>query len=544
MTATHEVLNQAPPLPDLDLYRGDAVLHAGVVREGADWAAGRLETFGSLAGSTETFQWAEDANRFPPELRTHDRHGHRVDQVDYHPAWHRLMERAVAHGLHSLPWEEPRPGAHVARTALFYLASQAEAGHACPVSMTYAVLPSQRQQPELAAHWEPKILSRTYDPSFRPADQKAGVLTGMALTEKQGGSDVRANTSRAVPLDGGGPGGRYRLTGHKWFCSAPMCDAFLVLAQAPSGLSCFLLPRWTPEGEVNPFHLQRLKDKLGNRSNASSEVEFEDAHAWMVGEEGAGVKVIVEMINHTRLDCATGSAALMRQALVQAIHHTDHREAFGRVLAEQPAMANVLADLALEWEAATQLVLRLVGSFDRAGDEYEDHFRRLATPVVKYWVCKRTAGVVGEALECFGGSGYVEESLMPRLFRESPLNGIWEGSSNVIALDALRAIRRVPAALDAVLEEVRLGGERRSVERAEEVARFAAVGDLSEGGARRAVEMLATALAASLLSRHAPPPVADAFSRSRLGREGGADYGTLPGDIDHPAIVARARPAA
>ena len=365
-------------------------------------------------------------------LHTHDTRGQRIDEVRFHPAWHELMSLSVRFGLHNLPWREARGGAHVARAALFYLASQNEAGHGCPISMTYACVPALRRQPDVAESWEPRIVTTTYDPRFLPAEQKSGVLIGMAMTEKQGGSDVRANTSRAVPAGKGGPGAEYRLTGHKWFCSAPMCDAFLVLAQAPDGLSCFLLPRWTPDGQRNNFFMQRLKNKLGNRSNASSEMEFADAYALLMGEEGRGVRTIVEMVNHTRLDCTLGSSGLMRQAVVQAVHHTRHRAAFGHLLIDQPLMQNVLADLCLESEAATVLAMRLARAYD-SQEESEARFRRIATAVAKYWVCKRTPPAVNEALECLGGNGFVEDGILPRLYRESPLNSIWEGSGNVIA---------------------------------------------------------------------------------------------------------------
>ena len=424
------------------------------------------------------------------------------------------MRLAVEYGIPNLPWARPRPGAHVARSVLTMLASQNEAGHVCPVSMTYSVVPVLRRDAELAAEWEPRICSAQYDSSFRPALEKSGALMGMAMTEKQGGSDVRANTTRAEPLGGG----EYLLHGHKWFCSAPMCDAFLVLAQAPGGLSCFFLPRWKPDGERNAFHLQRLKQKLGNRSNASSEVEFHGAWAKRIGEEGRGVATIIEMVHHTRLDCVIGAAALMRQALVQAVHHARHRHAFGRALIDQPLMRNVLGDLAIESEAATLLMLRLARAFDE-GDRL---FGRLAVAVGKYWIAKRTPAHVAEALECLGGNGFVEESPMPRLYREAPLNSIWEGSGNVIALDVLRAIRKEPEALDRVLEEIRLGGIQRDDVRAL----------TEEGDARRLAERLALGLQGSLMVRFSPPGMADAFCATRLRGDGGRAFGTLPYGVD------------
>ncbi len=490
---------------------------------------------GRLAGTEEAIRWGFQANDNPPRLRTHDRFGSRIDEVEFHPAWHELMKVAIGHGLHSLPWREPRRGAHAARAAAFYVWSQVEGGHGCPVSMTYAAVPALRKQSELAREWEPLMASLDYDPGLRPHAQKRGVLFAMAMTERQGGSDVRANTTRAVPADGA-----FRVTGHKWFVSAPMCDAFLVLAQAPGGLSCFLLPRVLADGSRNAFHIERLKDKLGNRSNASSEVRLEGAWARLVGEEGRGVRTIIEMVNHTRLDCVIGSASLMRQAVAQATHHTAHRSAFGKLLSEQPLMLNVLADLAVESEATTALTMRLAGAFDDDG-ESQVHFRRLALAVSKYWCCKRAIGVVAEALECHGGNGYVEESILPRLYREAPLNSIWEGSGNVNALDVLRAIDREPQSLEAFMSEVdqARGGDRRLDAAIDALRRE--VGDRSEARARHLVERMAVVLQASLLVRHADPSVAEVFCGSRLDC-GGHQFGTLTPDPRHRAIVERARP--
>jgi putative acyl-CoA dehydrogenase len=537
--------NQPPPLVDYNLFDADAPLREALEREDAGWAQDWVRELGMRAGTEEAIAWGFQANSNPPQLRTHDRFGNRIDEVEFHPAWHRLMEVAIGHGLHALPWREPRPGAHAARAAGFYVWSQVEGGHGCPVSMTYAAIPALRKQPELAAEWEPLITTLDYDPGLRPHAAKRGVLVGMAMTEKQGGSDVRANTTRATPTGAGGPGGEYQLTGHKWFCSAPMCDAFLVLAQAPGGLSCFLLPRVHSDGSRNAFRIQRLKDKLGNRSNASSEIELEGALAWMVGEEGKGVRTIIEMVNHTRLDCIIGAASLMRQAVAQATHHAAHRSAFGRLLSEQPLMVNVLADLAVESEASTILMMRLAGALDRAADSSEAHFRRLALAVSKYWICKRAIPVVAEALECHGGNGYVEESIMPRLYREAPLNSIWEGSGNVNALDVLRAMDHEPESVKAFVAEVdeAHGSDKRLDRSVIELKRELSNGAPAEVGTRRLVERMAVVLEGSLLVRHGDPAVADAFCASRLGGDWGHSFGTLPDGLQLASIVQRHRPS-
>jgi putative acyl-CoA dehydrogenase len=544
---THEVVNQPPPLAPYDAFATDRVLAAGLEREGAGWAKDHAARVGVIAGG-DAVEWGRVANEHPPVLRTHDRYGHRIDEVEFHPAWHDLMRASVGHDLHALPWREPRPGAHVARAALFYLMSQAEAGHGCPISMTYSVVPAMRAQPEIAAEWEPRVHSTAYDPRCVPATQKSGVLCGMAMTEKQGGSDVRANTTRARPLGRGGPGAEYAITGHKWFCSAPMCDAFLVLAHTERGLSCFLLPRWLPDGTRNRFHLQRLKDKLGNRSNASSEVEFDGAWARMVGEEGRGVQTIIEMVAHTRLDCVIGSSSGMRQTLVQAIHHARHRAVFGRRLVEQALMKNVLADLCLESEAATTAMLRLARAYDEgAHDPRARQFARLATAALKYWVCKRYPPFAAEALECLGGSGYVEESGMPRLFRESPLNSIWEGSGNVICLDVLRAMAREPDSFEAVMAEIAPAAEAEPRLRAWMERLRADLQDAAtvETRARMVVERLAIALQAAVLVRAAPPVVADAFCASRLTEGGhGLAFGTLPAGLPLDELIERHAPVA
>lgn len=538
---THEVLNQPPLLVEYNLYASNTALFEGVKREGAAWADKELSEFGATVGKAEVIEWGRLANENPPVLRTHDRFGNRVDQVEFHPAWHALMRTSVSEGLATSPWSEPKEGAHVARAAKMLLMAENEYGHLCPVSMTYSAVPALRRQPELAKEWEAKIFAKQYDPRFLPPSEKTGVLFGMAMTEKQGGSDVRANTTRAEAMNGGGPGGEYRITGHKWFCSAPMNDAFLVLAQAPKGLSCFLLPRWTPDGATNAFFIQRLKDKLGNRSNASSEVEFDGAWARLVGEEGRGVATIIEMVNHTRLDCVLGSTALMRQALVQAMHHCRHRQAFGKKLIEQELMQNVLADLALESEAATVLALRLARAYDSTNAS-EAALRRIGTAVSKYWICKRAPAMVAESLECLGGSGFVEESVLPRLFRESPLNSIWEGSGNVICLDVLRAVQKEPETFEALIAEI---GAAKGADKALDQLVHQLKGDFSllsdsEVRARRLVERLALAWQASLLFRFAPPFVAEAFCQSRIEGKGGQCFGTLPPKADFKKILGRA----
>ncbi|MFI5891556.1 acyl-CoA dehydrogenase family protein [Actinoplanes sp. NPDC051513] len=526
---THEVFNQPPPLVDYDVS-ADAALLAGVAREGAPWAVGDLHRLGKLAGTAEPQRWADEANRYEPRLVTHDRYGHRVDEVEFHPSWHSLMSVAVGEGLAGAAWASEKPGAHVARAAGLFLWSQVEAGHSCPISMTYAVIPALRANPDLSLLYEPLLTSTEYDPGLRTPATKKGLLAGMGMTEKQGGSDVRANTTTAVAQSDG----TYRLTGHKWFTSAPMCDLFLVLAQTKSGLSCFMVPRVLPNGERNIFRIQRLKDKLGNRSNASSEPEFENTTAWLVGDEGRGVRTIIEMVAMTRLDCVTGSASGMRAALNQAIHHARHRKAFGKLLADQPAMRNVLADLAIESEAATVLAMRLAGAVDRD----EQAVKRLAIAVGKFWVCKRQPVVVGEALECLGGNGYVEDSGLPRLYRDAPLNSIWEGSGNVQALDVLRTLGREPDSLDALLAEV-TGADGRIDDAVKKLANEKP----DEGQARRIVERMAVLLQASLLVRHAPAEVSDAFLATRLAGDWGHTFGTLPAGVDTAAILERAAPA-
>ncbi|WP_189601415.1 acyl-CoA dehydrogenase family protein [Streptomyces lateritius] len=538
---THTVTNQAPPLVGYDVFASDRALADAVERhlspEVLADARGELRTLGRSAGSAQAQAWGTLANEYPPRLRTHDRYGNRSDEVEFHPSWHRLLGKSVNAGL-TAAWA--RPGGHVRRAAGFMVMTQVEAGHGCPLSMTHAAVPALRADPALAAVWEPLLTSLVYEEGLRPPREKAGVLLGMGMTEKQGGSDVRANTTEARPLDADGG---YVLTGHKWFCSAPMSDGFLVLAQAAGGPTCFLVPRVLEDGTRNTFLIQRLKDKLGNRSNASAEVEF-DGTTWArrVGEEGRGVRTIIEMVAATRLDCVLGSAALMRQAVAQAVHHAAYRRAFGGPLIDKPLMRNVLADLALESEAATVLGMRLAAAWD-SGTEQERAFARIAVPAAKYWVTKRCTPLVAEALECLGGNGYVEESGMPRLLRESPLNSIWEGSGNIQALDVLRALRQEPAALDAFLTEVgRARGADHRLDRAI-TAVLTELADLDgiEARARRLAERMALVLQGSLLVRWAPPEVADAFCASRLGGDWGSAFGTLPHTLDLGTVVERAR---
>jgi putative acyl-CoA dehydrogenase len=549
---THTVSNQAPPLEGVDVFSSNLPLVESVEREGAGWVRERASALGRFVGGEPQQLWGRLANENKPVLHTHDRYGNRIDEVEFHPAWHELMTMGVQHELHSLPWTSEEPFAHTARAALYMTAMQAEAGFCCPITMTFAAVPALRAQPELAAEWEPLLTATTYDPRLVPVSEKGSAICGMAMTEKQGGSDVRANTTVARALNGGGAGAEYEITGHKWFCSAPMSDVFLVLAQTDEGLSCFLLPRILEDGTRNAFHIQRLKDKLGNRSNASSEIELHGAWARMVGEPGRGVPTIIEMVGHTRLDCVIGSAAGMRVGVVGATHHAAHRQAFGKTLIDQPLMRNVLADLCLESEATTALAMRLARAYDeadadaQAGENDTDAqlFKRLATAVGKYWTCKRAPNHAFESLECLGGNGYVEESGMPRLYREAPLASIWEGSGNVMSLDVLRALTRAPRSLEVFLDEVReaQGGDARLDARVRQLeSQFADPATL-ETRARRVVESMALCLQGSLLVRHAPPAVADAFCASRLGGDSGLEYGTLPAGSDFEGIIARSLP--
>jgi putative acyl-CoA dehydrogenase len=534
-----EVQNQPPPLEPYNLYATDAVLRDAVRREGGGWAESELTALGATLGKSETIQLGYDANRFTPQLRTLDRYGHRLDEVEFHPAWHELLGLALRSGLHSSPWADPKPGAHVARAAGTYMLGQIESGVYCPVAMTYGSVPTLRHAPGIAAEWLPRIFSRNYDRSFRPAKLKSAALVGMGMTENQGGSDLRTNTTRAEPAGDGS----YRLHGHKWFMSAPMCDAFLVLAQSAKGLSCFLMPRWTPDEERNAIRILRLKEKLGNRSNASSEVEFHGAYAQLVGEEGRGIRTIIEMGNYTRLDCCIGSSGLMRQAVAQAIHHARHRTAFQKKLIDQPLMTNVLADLALESEAATVLTMRLARAYDES-DEAAQVIRRVITPAAKFWICKRTPFLTYEAMEVLGGSGYIEESIMPRLYREAPVNSIWEGSGNIMCLDVMRAVEKTPNAVDVLRRELGDGKALRLKAFTQQLEkRLLGIREChDESEARALTRELVLALQAALLIRHAPVPVADAFCASRLGAEGGSTFGLLPRGLDLRAIAERAAP--
>ncbi len=541
---THEVLNQPSALADYNLFEGDTALREAVLREGAGWAVEDLSGFGARIGTAEHLELGALANRHLPEFDSHDRQGRRVDLVSYHPAYHALMRAAIEAGLHAAPWTHAAAGAHVARAAGLYLHSQVDAGHCCPISMTFAAVPCLRRQPDLADRWLPKITAPVYDARNVPVEDKRGLTIGMAMTEKQGGSDVRANTTRAFPVDSGGPGGAYELLGHKFFVSAPMSDAFLVLAQAPGGLSCFLLPRWRPDGTKNPMQIQRLKRKSGNASNASSETELRGALAWMVGEEGRGVATIIEMVAMTRFDCAVVSAALMRMGTSQAIDHCRQRSAFGRALADQPIMQNVLADLAVEAEAATVLAMRMARALDSRDDEGEALLLRLGLPVGKYWVCKRAPAQTCEAMECIGGSGFMEDSALQRLYREAPVNAIWEGSGNVQCLDVMRAIEKAPQVLDALLAELELAGGGDARLDRHVAALKQDVRDLRgfELRAREIVDRLACGLQGALLVRHAPAAVSDAFCGSRLAGSGHHQFGALPADCDFGAIIDRAAP--
>jgi putative acyl-CoA dehydrogenase len=549
--ATHEVTNQPPPFEDVNLFLSDVALREAVSREGGGGEADGLAAFGRIAGSREAFERGRLANEHGPRLRTHDRQGHRLDWVEFHPSYHALMETSIAEGLHSSVWAHravpgtaAAAGAHIARAAGFYMAAQMEAGHCCPITMTNAAVPVLLLEPTIARDWVPKILARTYDSRFAAPGKKDSVTLGMGMTEKQGGTDVRANTTRAAPAGAGGPGAEYILTGHKWFLSAPMSDAFLVLAQASKGLSCFLVPRFLPDGTVNAVHLVRLKDKLGNRSNASSEVEFHGCHGWLIGEEGRGVPSIIEMVTYTRLDCAVASAGLMRLALAHAIHHAEHRSVFQRKLVDQPLMGEVLADLALDVEAATALAFRLAGAFDRASEPAAAAWRRLMTPVTKYWVCKIAPLVVVEAMECLGGNGYVEELPLARLYREVPVNSIWEGSGNVMALDVLRVLEREPAVVRMVMEQLgqAASGDARLKSACARLEKLLLEPRLLERRARTLVEGLAVLAAATILGAHAPRAVADAFIAARVAPSRRQTYGQGLDGADTAAILARASP--
>ncbi len=536
--STHEVFNQPVALADYNLFTGDAALKEGVSREGAAWAVDDLANFGARAGKADYLELGALANRHPPEFDTHDRYGRRVDLARFHPAYHELMRVAIAEGIHCSPWTDPREGAHVARAARFYMQSQVEAGHGCPITMTFAATPSLRLDPEVARDWLPKVHSRIYDPANAPLADKAGATIGMAMTEKQGGSDVRANTTRATPIGDG----LYEITGHKYFVSAPMCDAFLTLAQTPAGLTCFLTPRWRPDGHKNGIEFVRLKRKMGNVSNASSETEWRGAIGRRIGPEGRGVATIIEMVAMTRFDCMVGSSAGMRRAVAEAIDHTSQRRAFGAALVDQPIMRAVLADLALEAEASLALSLRLARALDHRADASEDRLVRLGTALGKYWICKRVPMHAYEAMECIGGSGVMEDSPMPRLYREGPVNAIWEGSGNVQCLDVMRTIQKAPDALEAYFAEVGASrGESRELDAhlAELKDDLKSTPDF-EARARDLCDRLALGLQAAAIWRAAPGFVADAFCRTRLASRGAHHYGALPRGVDEAGIVKRA----
>jgi len=537
-------MNQPPPLEPYNLFAADPVLQRAAEREGAGRFAESLAEFGAVVGSEQVIEWGFDANRHSPELVTHDRFGERIDEVRYHPSYHSLLDLSVGHGIHAPRLDAtPGDGSYVARNVRMNLLSQIEVGHNCPTSMTGAVLPALQVQPDVAQIWEPRVSTTSYDPRLiNPAD-KTGCLIGMGLTERQGGSDVRANTSTAVATGRGGPGETYLLTGHKWFTSAPMCDAFMVLAHAPAGLSCFLLPRVLPDGTRNEIRINRLKDKLGNRANASAEIEYTDVTAWLIGDEGRGINTIIKMVNGTRLDVTNWAVALMRQATSQAAWHCAHRQAFGSALIDKPLMQNVLADLELETAIGTLMVMRTSGAYDRAGvSADETAFVRMASAVGKYWLTKRSTPVVREALECVGGNGYVEESILPRLYREAPLNSIWEGSGNVIVVDVLRALERAPESADAFIEEIE-GPAGRDAVLARELARLK---DMLAAGVepvagRRLVELMATCWGAALAVEF-EPMLADAYVRSRLGGDQGAEFGALDPALDLASIARSSLP--
>jgi putative acyl-CoA dehydrogenase len=538
MPETHAVMNQVPLLEEHNPASSPVLIEA-LIREGGQWGLDDVTAVGAISGARQTQRWGELANRNRPILRTHDRYGHRVDEVEYDPAYHELMQVAIEHGLHAAPWTDDRPGAHVVRAAKTSVWT-AEPGHMCPISMTYAVVPALRFNAELSAIYEPLLTSREYDPELKLATTKVGITAGMSMTEKQGGSDVRAGTTQATPNGDG----TFSLTGHKWFTSAPMCDVFLVLAQAPGGLSCFFLPRVLPDGTRNRMLLQRLKDKLGNNANASSEVEYDRATAWLVGEEGRGVPTIIEMVNLTRLDCTLGSATSMRTGLTHAIHHAQHRKAFGEYLIDQPLMRNVLADLAVEAEAATMVAMRMAGATDNAvrGDHTETMLRRIGLAASKYWVCKRATPHAAEALECLGGNGYVEESGMPRLYREAPLMGIWEGSGNVSALDTLRAMATRPECVEVLFDELAksTGQDARLDTHVATLRTELADLETIQYRARQVAEDICLALQGALLVRHGHPAVAEAFMTTRLDRQWGGAFGTMPTGLDLAPILERA----
>lgn len=548
LAQTHEVFNQARALEDYNAYDNDTALREAVRRHGAGWAEDRLSAHGAKTGSAEVIEWGFLANEHKPQFFSHDRQGYRVDFVKYHEAYHRLMTLGLESGIHSAPWVDPKPGAHVARAAQSYLQGQVEAGHGCPLTMTFASVPSIKLTSSLAKEWLPKILNNAYDPRNVPHMEKQALTIGMGMTEKQGGSDVRANTTRAYPVAAEGPGEAYELVGHKWFTSAPMCDAFLVLAQTDNGLSCFLVPRWRPDGSKNPIQVQRLKNKMGNVSNASSEIELRGALGWMIGEEGRGVPAIIEMVAMTRFDCMVGSTSGQRQAVAQAVNHAMGRAAFGKTLIDQPLMRNVLADLQLEVEGSLAITMRMGEALDNTtldpSNEHETLLLRLGLPAGKYWICKRTPFHAYEAMECLGGNGVTEDFIMARLYREAPINAIWEGSGNVQALDMLRALAKTPAVLDVWFAELAksAGSDPRLDKAVTSLKREFADMDEAEYRARDIVDRLSLTMQASQLVAAGNASVAEAFIASRLGEHGDRNYGTLPRGLDLDTILRRANP--
>lgn len=541
---THEVFNQSKPLTEYNLYTTNIALQEAVEREGGSWAHDNLQTWGELLGKAELYEQAALANKYEPVLKLFDRFGNRIDQVDFHPAYHKIMAAAVKQGVHSAPWSDPRPGAHVARAAAAMLQVEIESGTQCPVTMTYGSVPTIAKRADIANVWLPKIYSREYDALFRPVTEKSGAMIGMAMTEKQGGSDVRANTTRAAAT--GSSADPYTIVGHKWFMSAPMCDAFLVVAQTKSGPSCFFVPRWLPDGSKNAIRIQRLKEKLGNKSNASSEVEFQNASGYLIGEEGRGIPVIIDMATYTRLDCALGSSGLMRQVVAQALNHASYRQTFGKRLVEHELMQNVLADLVLESEGAIALAMRTARAFDNPDKEEEKAFKRIVTPAAKYWICKRAPSLGVEAMEVMGGNGYTEDGVMARVYREMPVNSIWEGSGNVMCLDVLRAIAKSPEAVDLIRGEWRPAkGANQILDRYAdrlEGELTATIKSPNERDARSLTEKLALCVTGALLVQHAPNAISDAFCSSRLERNWGDSFGTLDSSAKLTQIIERGMP--
>ncbi|WP_226662761.1 acyl-CoA dehydrogenase family protein [Microbulbifer aggregans] len=540
LASTHTVFNQPKPLSGHNLYAGDAALRDAVIHNGGHWAEDDLQRYGEVCGRPEMIERGYLANEHKPQFESHDRVGNRIDQVNYHPSYHQLMQLALSEGLHSSPWTHPKPGAHVVRAAKYYLHCQLEAGHGCPVTMTFASVPSIRLNPKLAEEWLPKITDRGYDPSNRPFTEKSALTIGMGMTEKQGGSDVRANTTTATPMGNGS----YELVGHKWFTSAPMCDAFLMLAQTDVGLSCFLVPRWRPDGTKNPIQVQRLKNKAGNVSNASSEIEMRGALGWLVGEEGRGVPAIIEMVSATRFDCMIGSSGGQRQATLQAIYHASQRNAFGITLIDQPLMQNVLADLQLEVEGSVALTMRMAQAFDHLEDETQQLLMRLGTAVGKYWICKRTPHHAYEAMECLGGNGVIENFITARLYRDAPINAIWEGSGNIQALDVLRAIAKTPAVIENWYNELEQskGNDLRYDHALTHLKSTLSGTDDIEYRARHIVDQMALTMQAHLLMQGSSSAVAEGFIASRLGSRGACNTGTLPQHVDVKTIIARGNP--